>query len=199
MNAQWNAPISDRFSSLCARVSPAAAILESEMTLRTRLDDRKGQNYTRLFLEGRPGNNEYRNIMYSPHMSRVRILVKAWFFLNLEKEIDRDKDKVGDSYASEAQQEKERHRASARDKKKQREHFLLEEQHENFVPAVWKWEMLAATKVKMCGSEKKSEQELVRRFLHKTCNWEVSGSRFKTSAKKWTKSVVHLQSWSFAN
>ena len=38
MNAQWNAPISDRFSSLCARVfSPAAAILESEKTLGTRL------------------------------------------------------------------------------------------------------------------------------------------------------------------
>ena len=38
MNALWNAPISDRFSSLCARVfSPAAAILESEKTLWTRL------------------------------------------------------------------------------------------------------------------------------------------------------------------
>ena len=38
MKAQWNAPISDRFSSLCARVfSPAAAILESEKTLGTRL------------------------------------------------------------------------------------------------------------------------------------------------------------------
>ena len=38
MNAQQNAPISDRFSSLCARVfSPAAAILESEKTLGTRL------------------------------------------------------------------------------------------------------------------------------------------------------------------
>ena len=38
MNAQWNVPISDRFSSLCARVfSPANAILESEKTLGTRL------------------------------------------------------------------------------------------------------------------------------------------------------------------
>ena len=43
MNAQWNAPISNRFSSLCARVfSPAAAILESEKTLGTRL---KSNNY----------------------------------------------------------------------------------------------------------------------------------------------------------
>ena len=39
MNSPWNAPISDRFSSLCARVfSPAAAILESEKTLGTRLE-----------------------------------------------------------------------------------------------------------------------------------------------------------------
>ena len=39
MNALWNAPTSDRFSSLCARVfSPAAAILESEKTLGTRLN-----------------------------------------------------------------------------------------------------------------------------------------------------------------
>ena len=38
MNAQQNAPISDHFSSLCARVfSPATAILESEKTLGTRL------------------------------------------------------------------------------------------------------------------------------------------------------------------
>ena len=51
--------------------------------------------------------------------------------------------------------------------------------------------MLAATKVKMSDSEKKSEQEHVRHFLHKTCNQEVSG-RFtlqscKTTAKKYTK------------
>ena len=46
--------------------------------------------------------------------------------------------------ASEAQREKGRQRSRARDKK-QRRHFLLEEQHENFVGAVAKWEMLAAT------------------------------------------------------
>ena len=48
--------------------------------------------------------------------------------------------------------------------------------------------MLAVTKVKMSGSEKKSEQEHVRHFLRKTCNWEVSGSFTlywcKTKAKK---------------
>ena len=37
--------------------------------------------------------------------------------------------------------------------------------------------MLAATKVKMSGSEKKKiEQEQMRYLLHKTCNKEVSGS-----------------------
>ena len=51
--------------------------------------------------------------------------------------------------------------------------------------------MLLATRVKMSDSEKKSEQEHVQHFLHKTCNQEVSG-RFtlqscKTTAKKCTK------------
>ena len=52
--------------------------------------------------------------------------------------------------------------------------------------------MLAATKVKMSGSEKKSEQQdHIRHFLHKTCNSEVSGSftlsSCKTTAKKCPK------------
>ena len=47
----------------------------------------------------------------------------------------------------------------------------MEEQNENFVAAVRKWEMRAGMKVKMRGSEKKkSKQEHVRHFLHKTCN-----------------------------
>ena len=53
--------------------------------------------------------------------------------------------------------------------------------------------MLAATRVKMSDSEKKSEQEHVQRFLHKTCNQEVFGrftlQSFKTTAKKCTKKV----------
>ena len=48
---------------------------------------------------------------------------------------------------------------------------MLEEQHENFVAAVRKRELLVATTtMKMRGSEKKSELEHVRHFLHKTCN-----------------------------
>ena len=46
--------------------------------------------------------------------------------------------------ASEAQQEKGRQRSRARDKKKG-DMFLWGEQHENFVAAVTKWEILAAT------------------------------------------------------
>ena len=54
--------------------------------------------------------------------------------------------------------------------------------------------MLAASRVKMSDSEKKkSEQEHVRHFLHKTFNEEVSGSftlqSCKTTAKKCTKKV----------
>ena len=47
--------------------------------------------------------------------------------------------------ASETQREKGRQRSRARDKKQRRHIFLLEERHENFVAAVTKWEMLAAT------------------------------------------------------
>ena len=66
--------------------------------------------------------------------------------------------------------------------------------------------MLAATKVKMRGSEKKreSEREHIQHFLHKTCNSEVSGSfslsSVKTTAKKCAKkSVLHVHSCCFAN
>ena len=81
--------------------------------------------------------------------------------------------------AGEAQQEKERQRARARDTK-QRRRISLEEQHENFIPAVRKWEMLAASKVENEQQWKKvnrNQQNLFcaeRYFLHKTCNQEVS-------------------------
>ena len=59
---------------------------------------------------------------------------------------------------------------------------MLEEQNE-FVAAVGKGEMLAATQEKMRGSE-----EHVGPFVHKTCNQEVSGritlQSCKTTAKK---------------
>ena len=62
-----------------------------------------------------------------------------------------------------------RERARTRDKK-QRRPISFEEQHENFIAAVRICEMLAATKVKQTGSEKKSEQDHIQHFLHKTCN-----------------------------
>ena len=34
----------------------------------------------------------------------------------------------------------------------------MEEKHENFIAAVRKWEMLAASKVKLSGSEKKKQK-----------------------------------------
>ena len=83
---------------------------------------------------------------------------------------DRDKDKVGDRPAK--LNEKESGRELAREKKANDKIFLLEEKHENFVVAVRKWEVLAATKVKMIERQwkKNVEQEHVRHFLHKTCN-----------------------------
>ena len=49
---------------------------------------------------------------------------------------------------------------------------MLEEQNENFVATVRKYEMLEATKVKMIGSEKKklNKNTYDVLFSHKTCN-----------------------------
>ena len=66
-----------------------------------------------------------------------------------------------------------RERARARDKKQRRPIFLEKKKHEKFIAGVKKWEKLAVTKVRMRGSEKKSEKEKtehIRHFLHKTYN-----------------------------
>ena len=44
--------------------------------------------------------------------------------------------------------------AKTRNKKNNLRTILLEEKHENFIVVVRKWEMLAATKVKISDSEK---------------------------------------------
>ena len=49
-----------------------------------------------------------------------------------------------------------RERAKARNTQQLRP-ISLEEKHQNFTAAVRKWEMLAATKVKMCGNKKKKK------------------------------------------
>ena len=65
--------------------------------------------------------------------------------------------------ASEAQRTKGRERSRARDKNKQTNKgdiFGLEEKHENFVAVVTKGEKVAATNVKMSGSEKEVNENM---------------------------------------
>ena len=112
---------------------------------------------------------------------------------------ERQRKRESSRQASEVQREiKGRQRSRAR-YKKQRRHFLLEEQHENFVAAVIKWEMLAATNARWkWAAVKKSEQEHVyeispiklvtKKFL------EVSRcSRAKQRQRNVQNSVLHVQ------
>ena len=61
---------------------------------------------------------------------------------NIEQEKDREKEKVGGRPAK--LNEKKGDRGLEREIKNKVDIFLLEEQHENFVAGVTKWEMLAA-------------------------------------------------------
>ena len=55
--------------------------------------------------------------------------------------------------------------------------------------------MLATTKVKMSGSEKKREDGYIQQFLHKTFNSEVSRClRAKQRQRNVQESVMHVQS-----
>ena len=62
-----------------------------------------------------------------------------------------------------------RERAKARNTQQLRP-ISLEEKHQNFTAAVRKWEMLAATKVKMCGNKKKKVSGNTQHFVYKTCS-----------------------------
>ena len=62
---------------------------------------------------------------------------------NIEQEKDRKKEKVGGRPAK--INEKKGDRGLEQGIKNKREIFLVEEQHENFVAAVTKWEILPAT------------------------------------------------------
>ena len=80
---------------------------------------------------------------------------------NLEQEKDREKEKVAGRPAK-LNEKLKGDRDLERDIKNKGDIFLLEEQHENFVAAVTKWEMLAATNAKWkWAAVKKSEQEHV--------------------------------------
>ena len=71
---------------------------------------------------------------------------------NIEQEKDREKEKVGGRPAK--LNEKKGDRDLEREIKNKGDIFLLEEQHENFLAAVTKWEMLAATN-QMQGESKR--------------------------------------------
>ena len=75
--------------------------------------------------------------------------------LEYRTEKDREKENVGGKLAK--LNEKKDDRDLEREMKKQRRHFLLEEQHENVVAAVTKMRNASGQqcKVKMSGSEKK--------------------------------------------
>ena len=69
----------------------------------------------------------------------------------------------------------------------------MTEKHENFIAAVRKWEMVAATKVKMGGSE-----EQVNRNKHSISSIKrVTGKYHVLVTQK--KSVLQEQSFFFAN
>ena len=68
------------------------------------------------------------------------LLQQIW---NIEQEKDREKEKVGGRPAK--LNEKKGDRDLEREIKNKGDIFLSEEQHENFVAAVTKWEMLVAT------------------------------------------------------
>ena len=64
---------------------------------------------------------------------------------NIEQEKDREKEKVGGRPAKLSEKKGDRARGLEREIKNKGDIFLSEEQHENFVAPVTKWEMLAAT------------------------------------------------------
>ena len=68
------------------------------------------------------------------------MLQQIW---NIEQEKDREKEKVGGRPAK--LNEKKGNRGLEREIKTEETFFLLEEQHENFVATVTKWEMPVAT------------------------------------------------------
>ena len=86
---------------------------------------------------------------------------------NIEKEKDREKEKIGDRPAK--LNEKKRNGELEREI---RSHFLLEEQHE-FVAVVRKWEMLVATRKILAAGKKKVSKNMydissIKVMLHRT-------------------------------
>ena len=88
-----------------------------------------------------------------------------------------------------------RQRARARDKN-QRRPISLEGKHKKLIAAVRKRGNASCHQGGNERQRKKSEQEHIQHFLHKTCNQEVSGSFTlqwcKTTAKKCTKKACKV-------
>ena len=101
---------------------------------------------------------------------------------NIEQEKDREKEKVGGRPAK--LNEKKGDRDLEREIKNKGDIFLLEEQHENFVAAVTKWEMLAATNArrKWAAVKKKVNEN----------TYDIS------SIKRVTKKFLEVSRWSRA-
>ena len=90
-----------------------------------------------------------------------------------------------------------------RETKNKQRPISLEEKLENFIAVVRKWKMLAATKVRMSGSEKKVNRNTyniscIKRLTRKF--QEVSRySRAEQRKEMYIKSVLRVQSCFFAN
>ena len=107
---------------------------------------------------------------------------------NIEPEKDKKK-KEKKRQASETQREKGRQRSRARDKK-QRRLFLLEKQHENFVAAVTKFEMLSDTNTRRkCAAAKKVNKNAYEILSIKKGFWKFPVEFMQNNCKEMYKKV----------
>ena len=125
---------------------------------------------------------------------KLRLIVMS---TNLEYRARERQRKREKRQASETQREKGRQRFRARDKK-QRRHFLLEEQHEHFVAAVT---MLAATNARRKWAAVKKKWTRTRTTFppYKSFRKFHVVVVQNNGKEMYKKSVLHLQSCFFAN
>ena len=123
---------------------------------------------------------------------------------NIEQEKDREKEKVGGRPTK--LNEKKGDRDLEREIKNKGDIFLLEEQHENFVAAVTKWEMLAAAN-QMQGENERQWKKVnentydissIKRVTKKF--WKFHVVVVQNNGKEMYKKIVlYVQSCFFAN
>ena len=123
-------------------------------------------------------------------------------YISIEPEKDREKEKVGGRPAK--LNEEKGDRDLEREIKNRGDISLLEEQHENFVAAVTKWELLATTNARRkwvtvkIVNENTYNSSFIKRVTKKFL--EVSPcSRQNNDKEIYKKSVLHVQSCFFAN